>query len=133
MPSPLIYNNDRTRVDLQESARYITTKTNSHTSLYLPFFKPASFKEKFLLKAQGRSFASDLQSFPGGPEPPTTVDPELTLDGPARHEHGKFSSRFRAVARALTLTEAHLAMTGLWFPLQQVFCQPRTSPVSLCQ
>lgn len=90
----------------------------------MPSFKPASFNEKFLLKVQGKSVASDLQSFPGGTEPPTAVDPELSFTSQQRHKHGKFSSRTRAAAPSgsLTLTEAHLAVTGLLVVSTQTSC-----------
>lgn len=94
----------------------------------MPSFKPASFNEKFLLKAQGKSVASDLQSFPGGTVPPTAVDPELSFMSQQRHKPGKFSSRTRAAAPALTLTEARLAVTGLWFPLKQVVAPAARNP-----
>lgn len=94
----------------------------------MPSFKPASFNEKFLLKVQGKSVASDLQSFPGGTEPPAAVDPELSFMSQQRHKHGKFSSRTRAAAPALSPTEAHLAVTGLWFPLKQVVAPASRNP-----
>lgn len=128
MPSPLICNNNRARVELQESAHYIRTWTKSSQppfpllSNYLPSFKPASFNEKFLLKAQGKSVASDLQSFPGGTDRASACRrPRTFLDGPAETQAWNVLKQNQSCGSgSLTLTEAHLAVTGLWFPLKQV-------------